>query len=119
MANITLGKTPKNFKPFTVKFTQPDGEPGAIAATFKYRTRGAEVIIEVWPDNWQAFDLFRLCQTQWNVGIGGRCGLRYEALYPLLDRAAKSPEQWDELFSDVRVMEYAALSQMAEDAADG
>ena len=81
--------------------------------------RGAEVIIEVWPDNWQAFDLFRLCQTQWNVGIGGRCGLRYEALYPLLDRAAKSPEQWDELFSDVRVMEYAALSQMAEDAADG
>lgn len=81
--------------------------------------RGAEVIIEVWPDNWQSFDLFRLCQTQWNVGIGGRCGLRYEALYPLLDRAAKSPEQWDELFSDVRVMEYAALSQMAEDAADG
>lgn len=81
--------------------------------------RGAEVIIEVWPDNWQAFALFAQCQTQWNVGMGGRCGLRYEALYPLLDRAAKSPEQWDELFSDVRVMEYAALSQMAEDAADG
>ena len=80
--------------------------------------RGAEVIIEVWPDNWQAFALFAQCQTQWNVGMGGRCGLRYEALYPLLDRAAKSPEQWDELFSDVRVMEYAALKQMADDAGD-
>lgn len=39
MTKIVLGKTPKNFKPFTIKFMQPDGEPGAIAATFKYRTR--------------------------------------------------------------------------------
>lgn len=51
--------------------------------------------------------------------MGGRCGLRYEALYPLLDRTAGTPERWHELFDDVRVMEYAALSQMAEDAADG
>ena len=80
--------------------------------------RGAEVIIEVWPDNWQAFDLFAQCQTQWNVGMGGRCGLRYEALYPLLDRTAGTPERWHELFDDVRVMEHAALKQMADDAGD-
>lgn len=50
--------------------------------------------------------------------MGGRCGLRYEALYPLLDRATETEEQWDELFDDVRVMEYAALKQMADDAGD-
>ncbi len=46
--------------------------------------------------------------------MGGPTGLRYEALYPLLDRAAKDPQEWDELFSDIQVMEGAALKQMAE-----
>lgn len=48
--------------------------------------------------------------------MGGRTGLRYEALYPLLDRDAQTTEQWLELFEDVRVMEYAALKQMSDDA---
>lgn len=80
--------------------------------------RGGISSVEVWPDNWPAFALFARVQTQWNVGMGGRCGLRYEALYPLLDRATETEEQWDELFDDVRVMEYAALKQMADDAGD-
>ena len=49
--------------------------------------------------------------------MGGRTGLRYEALYPLLDRAAQADE-WDALFDDVRVMEYAALKHMSDDAAE-
>lgn len=36
---ITLGKTPKTFKKFPVKFKTPDGEDSAIAVVFKYRTR--------------------------------------------------------------------------------
>lgn len=50
--------------------------------------------------------------------MGGRTGLRYEALYPLLDRAADDKAHWDALFDDVRTMEYAALKQMSDDAAD-
>ena len=39
MTKIVLGKTPKTFKPFEVKFPMPDGEEGSIIATFNYRTR--------------------------------------------------------------------------------
>lgn len=48
--------------------------------------------------------------------MNGRTGLRYEALYPLLDRLTDSQEQWAQMFDDVRVLEYAALDQMADNA---
>ena len=56
--------------------------------------------------------------TQWRVGMGGPTGLDYAAVYPLLDRAAKDPQEWDELFSDIQVMEGAALKQMSENRAE-
>lgn len=80
--------------------------------------RGANDVVAVWPDNWPAFQIFARLQTQWSVGMGGRTGLRYEALYPLLDRTAADADEWEALFDDVRVMEYAALKQMSDDAAE-
>ena len=70
--------------------------------------------VEIWPENWKAFDLFASVSTQWSAGMGGPTGLRYEALFPLLDRKAHSPEEWDELFEDIRLMEREALSVMQE-----
>jgi hypothetical protein len=55
-------------------------------------------------------------QTQWTVGFGGRTGLRYEALYPLLDRMGLPQDEWEDLFDDVRTLEIAALTQMNEDS---
>ena len=72
--------------------------------------------MEVWPDNWTAFLFFRRLGTRWCVGMGGATGIRWEAVYPLMDRLGLEPEQWDELLQDLEVMESAALTQMAKDA---
>lgn len=59
--------------------------------------------------------LFLGLQTQWawvsgGMGGGARVGLRYEAVYPLLDRAAAGDQEvWNLLFSDVQAMEMAVL----------
>ena len=76
------------------------------------------MVVEVWPDNHAAFILFNNLSTQWRIGMGGPTGLDYAAVYPLLDRAAKDPQEWDELFSDIQVMEGAALKQIGENRAD-
>jgi hypothetical protein len=74
-----------------------------------------EVDIEVWPENWPAFDLFCRVRTQWFVGFGGPTGLRYEAIYPLLDRMGLSPADWEQAFADIQLMESAALQQISDD----
>lgn len=72
----------------------------------------------MFPENWGAFVLFSRLGTQWNVGMGGATGLRYEAAFPLIDRAAKSPEEWEQLFEDLQVLEGAALKQMSDNRSD-
>ena len=46
--------------------------------------------------------------------MGGPTGLEYASLYPLIDRVAKNPDEWDELFGDIQVLEIAALNAMHE-----
>ena len=70
--------------------------------------------MEVWPECRGSLELFIALETQWNVAIGigggGKLGLRYEAVYPLLDRvAAGDRDEWGCLFGDVRLMEQAVL----------
>lgn len=74
--------------------------------------------IEVWPENWAAWTMFMRVQTQWNVGMNGATGLRYEAIYPLLDREAKTRDEWEDLFDDIQVIERAALIQMGDNRSD-
>lgn len=105
----------------------PRGQAGkltAAAGAFYRKTEGgnafAQILAaaaenethEIWPENWQSWVLFMKLGTQWNFGPGGRTGLHYEAAYPLLDRMGLSPQEWDEMFEDLRAMERAGLAAM-------
>lgn len=66
--------------------------------------------VEVWPENWQAYRLLSEIQTQLRVGGFGVVGLDYNVLFKKMDRMNLNPEEYDQLESDVRTMELAALS---------
>lgn len=67
---------------------------------------------EIWPENWEAWSIFRILDTQWNFGINGRTGLRYEVLFDLLDRRGYAGQEWEDMVADVRVLEDAALTAL-------
>lgn len=67
---------------------------------------------EVWPDNWRAWCYFERLVTQWRVGMNGRTGLDYTAVYGLLDRLGLSDADWWKTFDDIQHMEIAALDAM-------
>lgn len=69
-------------------------------------------IVEVWPENWPAFNLFCTVQTQWHVGAAGATGLNYLVLLALMARMKLSDADHDELFDDVQTLERAALAAM-------
>lgn len=71
--------------------------------------------VEVWPENWPIFGLFRRLQSQWHTGMAGATGLQYASAYPLLDRTFPEQADWDEAFEQLRVMESAALAEMSQD----
>lgn len=69
--------------------------------------------VEIWPDNFEAYRLFCSMSTQWRTGFAGPTGLDYNVLYSKLDRLGLEPDRYDELESDVGVIERAALSEIA------
>lgn len=73
-------------------------------------------IIEVWPDNERAIELFSKVGTRWMIPpMGGTpYGLRWEAIYPLMDRLGLDSEEWSALHDDLMVMETAAIDTMRE-----
>ena len=86
-------------------------------AAFGFKPSDFESVVEYWPDVREAVHLFSRVRTQWRVGAGGATGLDYSSIYPLMDRMGLSVEQWDELLSDIQVMEIEALVAMRETGA--
>lgn len=70
----------------------------------------------MWPDNERALALFQRVGTRWAYPpMGGTpCGLRWEAIYPLMDRLQLPPDEWEDLHSDLMAMEAAAVSAFRE-----
>lgn len=66
----------------------------------------------LWPENWTVWRLWCDLETQWRIGgMGGRTGLDYAAVLPLVDRGFKRRER-REVFLLVQAMEDAALEEL-------
>lgn len=68
--------------------------------------------VDVWPENWQALQVFTAMGTQWRTGFSGAIGLDYSALPEVWRRTKTQPAERDEVFQCLRVMEGAALEHM-------
>ncbi|WP_447888896.1 DUF1799 domain-containing protein [Serratia fonticola] len=64
--------------------------------------------VEILPDVWQAFEVFRAMATQWRTGMSGVTGLDYNCLPWLMKLHGVEDEAV--ALTDIRVMEATALS---------
>lgn len=69
--------------------------------------------VNLWPEHVYAYHVFSAMSTQWQVGYSGRVGLRYEVLSELWRRLKITPENRDEIFDCLQVMEGAVLEEDA------
>lgn len=63
----------------------------------------------LWPENEPVWILWLGVQTQWNVGLGGATGLRYEGVRVALEFSGIKRRQWSWAFDCIRSMERVAL----------
>ena len=67
----------------------------------------------MWPENEPALRIFARIGTRWQYAPGGMgamvSGVRWEAIYPLMDRLGLPPDEWDDLLHQLETMEHAAL----------
>jgi len=53
-----------------------------------------------------------MMQSQWDVGVNGPTGLKYQVLFSIIDRFGIDGDEWWHVFDEIRLMESAALSAM-------
>lgn len=80
------------------------------ALGFKPEDYSAEV--PVWFDCWDSVQMFSALSTQWRTGPGGPVGLDYNVLFTLAERRQIVGDAFDQLLSDIQVLERAAMATM-------
>ena len=70
----------------------------------------------VWPDNERALSVFQRVGTKWQYPpMGGPpMGLRWETIYPLMDKLDLDGKDWTDLHDDITAMELSALETLRE-----
>jgi hypothetical protein len=67
----------------------------------------------VWPEHAAAVGVFAALLTQWRITPAGKVlGLDYAAIPPVLQMLGVGRKKWAELFSQLRVMEAAAVKEI-------
>ena len=71
--------------------------------------------VNVYPENWQTVQVFFALRTQWNQGMGGCTGLRYEAIPLVEKRLGVKKKRHAEIFHGLQIMEAEALNAWREE----
>ena len=75
--------------------------------------------VDVYPENWQAVQVFVAMLTQWRVGMSGAVGLDYGVLPVVESRLGVRRKQRADVFASLRIMERELLGTWNERRAAG
>lgn len=70
--------------------------------------------VEVWPENQLPVEVFYAMGTQWRHGYSGPVGMVYSEIDTVIKLGGFQVEDMKQLFTDLQVLERAALGQIAE-----
>jgi hypothetical protein len=71
--------------------------------------------LELWECNAQSFAVFSRLMTQWRIAPSGRpYGLDYSVIEPVMRLTGVPSDDWQDVFSDIRIMEDEALDKLRE-----
>lgn len=71
-------------------------------------------VIDIWPENYEAFCVFSRCGTQWTVGSGGMVGLNYPSVWGICKLLGIQPEDESSVFDSIQILEREALRVVRE-----
>ena len=71
--------------------------------------------VAVWPENRNAVLVFLSMRTQWRLSMAGYTGLDYSALPEMWRRCKVPPDDRDQVFRDLQLLENTALLAMREE----
>jgi len=87
-------------------------DDGNISQELKAQLQQRESDISVWPENWEAVQVWARSQTQWRVGMAGVIGLDYAGLNVVMDNMNVTDKP--DTFDRIQVLESATLKAIEE-----